>query len=231
MLRRVIPFFLWCGVMSAGPCVVGTMASYEILGAAGCNVGPLRYFNFALSIPSAFENDTQILVTPVNDPVSPGLSFSGFLPVTNSTVIFNINYSIDPPPIIVRQLLDGDPPTGTVLGIESFCINQLFGGGANCADNSAPFQLQINNANPPNSLSNSFNFPVAESTLDLRTVLTVGNGSGTSSIDDLIMRTTVTPEPATLGLTGVALIALGVWMRRAAALQRRCGARLKPHAD
>lgn len=220
MFRRTIFLSLLCSVaVFAGPCVVGSLNSYEQLGAAGCTVGALRYFNFTFSITdSAFENDNQILVTPVVDPVSPGLDFSQIFATTSASVTLSIDYSIDPPPIIVRQLLDGDPPTGNVIANESLCINQLFGGGANCADNSAPLQFQINNANPPNSLSNIFNFPVNESTLDTRTDLTLGPGP--SGIDDLIERTTLAaPEPATFGIVGLTLLALAAfqypWKKRA----------------
>jgi hypothetical protein len=210
MSRRTVFLSLLCSAVAwAGPCVVGSLNSYEQLGGAGCTIGALRYFNFTFGVNViGFEDDTQILVTPISTPGSPGLDFSQFFPVTNSSVTFSINYSIDPPPIIVRQFVDLDPPLLFSSADFLFCVNQLFGGGANCADNTAPFDVHVDNSNPPASNGSIFNFPTGESTLDTRTTLTIGNGSGTSSIDDLIEQTNVTPEPATLGLTAAALLGL-----------------------
>jgi hypothetical protein len=213
----VIPFLLVCGCLSfnvawAGPCVAGSLTAYDNLGAAGCNVGALRYFNFQFGTNTG-ESSDNILVTPNGSLTSPGFAFSGFIDL-NASNNFTINYTIDPPPIIVRQIDSLDPPFGNDVATQLICVNQLFGGGANCADSSAPFSLSVDNTNPPASWSGTLQFGGLESMLDVRTTITLG-GSNNSGIDDFVTHTDVTPEPATLALTGVALLALAAWKRHA----------------
>jgi hypothetical protein len=215
MLKRPILFALLCvsfscGVTWAGPCIAGSLASYVSLGAGGCNVGALRYFNFTYAT-SGSETSASILVTPNGSLTSPGFGMAGFLSDPSLSTTFMINYTVDPPPIIVRQFALLDPPTGGIFFDLNLCEDQLFGGGANCADSSAPLNLHVDNTSPPTSDSGSVQLPTVASTMDVRETLTMDAGS---SVDDVVTNTDVSPEPATLGLTVVALLAVGAWKSR-----------------
>jgi hypothetical protein len=215
MLKRPILLALLCvsfsgSVMWAGPCVAGSLTSYISLGASGCNVGALRYFNFAYAT-SGVENSASILVTPNGSLTSPGFGMSGFLSDPGSSTTFSINYTVDPPPIIVRQFALLDPPMNDIFFDLNLCEDQLFGGGSLCADLSAPLNLHVDNTSPPTSLGGFLTLPTVASTIDVHETLTMGPGS---SVDDVITHTDVSPEPATLGLTAVALLAVGAWKRR-----------------
>lgn len=101
-----------------------------------------------------------------------------------------------------------------VLFAAAAAAGPVFDGGAICADNTGSRSTNLYYANPPGWNSVSLIFDSAASTLDIRMTLPLANGSGTSSIDDRITQSdTSIPEPATLALTGVALIAFGIWKR------------------
>jgi hypothetical protein len=112
-----------------------------------------------------------------------------------------------------RDILD--PPTGNDVATQLLCLNQTFGGGANCADNSAPFKLSVDNTNPPASLSGFLPFGAFESTIDVRTTITLTGGATGASFDQLLTQTDVIPEPATIGLVAIALLAIAICRRRA----------------
>src|SRR5947209_1859645 len=120
------------GIVSGGPaCVQASLTSYVNLGAGGCNVGDLRYFNFVFAVnPNGFEASDQILVTPTLAVTSSTLGFSQFTSAgLNTSVTYFINYSVDPPPIMAGERVVLDPPIGNDIGIFNVCINQLFQAG------------------------------------------------------------------------------------------------------
>src|SRR5260370_5722830 len=60
---------LACGCLQAGPCVPGTLFSFEALGATGCTIGQLTANNFAFQVLGSSGGavpvtDMQINVTP-----------------------------------------------------------------------------------------------------------------------------------------------------------------------
>src|SRR5579863_3979927 len=158
MLPRTLLFGLACGVMQAGPvCVQGTLTSYLSL-ASGCSVSALGFSNFAFN-DNGFESSNNIQVLPSYTAFAPGLVFSGLTPAgPGVTATFSFNYTIASPWIMVGQNESLDPPFGNDVATELLCLNQLFGGGANCADNSAPFSMTVSNTVPPASLSESLSF-------------------------------------------------------------------------
>jgi hypothetical protein len=147
---------LACGCLQAGPCVTGTLFSYEALGATGCTVGNLTAFNFAFSVLGSSGGavpvtDSQINVTPTfGNPGQLGqLNFAstGFNVSVNGSVQYLIAYTWDPHDDI--QSMDDimDPPSA-VLGFANVttvgCMGAAFTG-AICPTSTATVMVFDNN--------------------------------------------------------------------------------------
>jgi hypothetical protein len=207
------------GCLQAGPvaCVPGgTLASYEALGATGCNVGPLLVNNFAFSVLSGSGSvtDSTIFVTPTH-PSSRvyGLNFAstGFTVTGSGSVMYLVGYTWDPTDDI--QSLDDvmDPPIATPPGFSKVtttgCLQAAFTG-AVCSTSTTTVTVSQDGITPHLTDSASF---AAVAVLGIRNVIDLeGGGTGSASFDSFSNEVTI-PEPAT-GLTAVgclALLALG----------------------
>src|SRR5260370_429144 len=118
---------LACGCLQAGPCIPGTLFSYEALGATGCTIGQLTANNFNFQVLGSSGgavplNDTQINVTPTFNTTGllGKLNFAsgGFSVSVNGSVQYLIGYTLDPHDDI--QSMDDimDPPSAG-LGLAS----------------------------------------------------------------------------------------------------------------
>jgi hypothetical protein len=211
---------LACGCLQAGPCVPGTLFSYEALGATGCAIGQLTANNFAFSVLGSSGGavpvtDMQINVTPTFNTTGllGRLNFasSGFTVSVNGSVQYLIAYTVDPHDDI--QSMDDimDPPSA-VLGFANIttvgCVGAAFTG-AICPTSTATVTVFDNNG------VTQFNKAITitpSQILGIRTTIDLQAKGGSASFDSLSSDST-TPEPATWLCCAAALALLAARLR------------------
>ncbi len=199
------------------PCTTATLQSYETSYAPpshGCSVGILDYSNFSYAAlqnaPST--SDVEVSLSSTGQ----GLSFSqaGGAPfVANGDIIqFAIYYNIaiDPAPVIPGADTHLDPPSGNVSITQYFCNDSvLYPGTTSCFPSSFPvYSLTVTTASPNASVT--FN-PPAQHFETVGVIFTLDGTNGPASFDGLDSNTTTTalPEPASLLLVGLFMVAGG----------------------
>ena len=211
---------LACECLQAGPCVPGTLFSYEALGATGCTIGQLTANNFAFQLLGSSGgavplNDMQINVTPSFNTTGllGRLNFasSGFSVTVNGSVQYLIAYTIDPHDDI--QSMDDvmDPPSA-VLGFANVttlgCVGAAFIG-PNCSTSTAAVMVFDNNGS---TLFNNSVKITPTQILGIRTTIDLEAKGGSASFDSLSTDST-TPEPATWLSCAIALALLTARLR------------------
>jgi hypothetical protein len=98
----------------AGPvCVVGTLASYEALGAGGCTLGSFNLTNFTYTFISGSPTipDTSITVTPSTANEMVGLTFTSpdFTVSGSASAVYTLGYTYDPGDIRSLEDILNDP--------------------------------------------------------------------------------------------------------------------------
>jgi MYXO-CTERM domain-containing protein len=195
--------------ISGAPCTTGSFLVYKNLD-GGCNVGNLlQLLNFRLfsidpvngqSTPESDAFLATITVSPAFTGGVLGLGFSGFPPVTaDQTAKYELDYTIDPPPVIADMSAILDPPFGNIVGTVVYCGDPNFVTGG-CAQ-SGSYGFGVLSGDPfPGSVH--FDNPV--STLITQTFFQLNPGKDTASgFDSLNFTVTTTPEP------GAWLLAIG----------------------
>ena len=223
-----ILFLLTCCLWPSGAkalpvCQTGSFASYTALNqTGGCTVGDLIFFRFSAPTPNVVGSITpadltQILVTPVITPQGDGLSFSssGFSLSSSSgleSVVYHLNYSVDPGPVIIGQGLELDPPYGNVTVNQKYCISDVLANG--CA-----LGLQFAQTVTPPSPVSVINYPYAAAFVDIQTDIsltaTPGNPAAFDNliaVDDLVPVSAV-PEPAGVALLFCGLLTFAIIIR------------------
>jgi hypothetical protein len=212
---------LACGCLQAGPCVPGTLFSYEALGATGCTLGQLTANNFAFSVLGSSGgavtlNDMQINVTPSFNTTGllGRLNFasSGFSVTVNGSVQYLIAYTIDPHDDI--QSMDDvmDPPSAS-LGFANVttlgCVGAAFIG-PNCTTSTAVVMVFDNNGTT--QFQNAVKIPPTQ-ILGIRNTIDLEAKGGSASFDSFSSDST-TPEPATWLCCAIGLMLLAARLRR-----------------
>jgi MYXO-CTERM domain-containing protein len=197
----------------------------------GCHVNdsngnfiPLQLLNFSLFVNGALTQDSSfestILVNPTLINGNLNLGISGFPSVNASTTTsYELDYTIDPPPILDGMAADFDPPFGNINGSLTYCGDPTATGGCLL---SGTFAFGIRNGVPFAGSSGPFvnanGAPNPISTLEIRTFFTLNPGGGTATgFDDLIYSVVTTePEPGAwlLAASGLGLIAFRRKQRR-----------------
>ena len=211
-----------CGILQAGPCVTGTLLSYEALGATGCTVGELTANNFVFTLlgisgGAVAVTDTQIIVSP---------TFGGRLGLNFASTGFNVNgagsvqyliaYTWDPHDDI--QSMDDimDPPAAT-LGFANIttlgCVGAAFIG-PNCSTSIAAVMVFDNNG--VTQFTKSTNITPSQ-ILGIRNTIDLEALGGSASFDS-VGQEAQTPEPSTWVLCGAALAMLAARLRLRARL-------------
>lgn len=205
----------------ANPCVAGSLATYESLGASGCTIGTnvVSSFTSLSGITGATElaPDT-VSITPFGGAGDPGLEFS-------------VNDSVDAPPLletIFTYQISGNPYTqsqivlsnssetvdGAVTDIQNICEDGNFGpdgvdGCPGVSDSLLTLDGIINTDSTPLSAL-SFLSVTDDFTLDPGTS---GSASGGVFTDQFTASTTV-PEPRMTVLLGALGLALAATCKR-----------------
>jgi hypothetical protein len=208
-----------CGSLQAGPCVFGTLASYEALGSTGCTVGEFTANNFVFSLLGSAGGavpvtDTQIFVQPtLSGPGLIGLNFSsaGFSVVASGSVQYLIGYTFDPLDDI-RSMDDVMDPPSAVLGFANItttgCLNAAFVG-STCPTTTATVMVFDNNG--ATQFKNSVFF-AGVPVLGIRNIIDLQAKGGSASFDSLTAESFV-PEPATWLTCAGALLLLAARSR------------------
>jgi len=220
---------LACGCLQAGPCVPGTLFSYEALGATGCTVGQLTANNFAFN---SFNNvgvatpvtDTQTTVTPMFNTTGllGQLNFAstGFSVSMNQSIQYLIAYTLDPHDDI--QSMDDimDPPmasNGSANVTTVGCVGAAFTG-AICPTSTATVMVFDNNDTTTGTTTqfNNAKSITPSQILGIRNTITLqaGNGIGSKASFDSLSADSRTPEPATWMCCAIALTLLAARLRR-----------------
>jgi len=214
--------------LQAGPCVPGTLASYEALGATGCTVGQLTAFNFTFNVLSSSGGavpvtDTQINVTPTflgagGSSLLGSLNFAstGFSVSVNGSVQYLIGYTWDPHDDI--QSMDDimDPPSA-VSGFAKIttvgCVNAAFVLGV-CPGGNPTATVMVFDNNGATQFNSQANFTPTQ-ILGIRTTIDLEAMGGSASFDSLSSESR-SPEPATWIYCAIALALLVARLLRGA---------------
>jgi len=226
MLMRYLLFALVisaCGCLQAGPCVPGTLFSYEALGATGCTVGTLTANNFAFSVLGSSGGavaltDTQITVTPTFGGRALGsLNFasSGYNVGVSQSIQYLIAYTLDPHDDI--QSMDDimDPPFATngLANVTTLgCVGAAFVG-STCSTSTASVMVFDNNGTT--QFTSTTNITPSQ-ILGIRQTITLqaGSGAGSGAGFDSFGSSASIPEPSTWLSSAAALALLAVRLRR-----------------
>ena len=219
---------------SAAQCGLDTVAHY--VASSGCSLGPLIYKGFFYGLTSFSGNPTlpplasssDITVQPTFVAGHPGVNISSsfFSVGLGQAVTYEIDYTIDPPPIIGGQSLemgssdslqDFDFSGGGASVTQYYCVGQGFIVGLACADNSVPLSQQVYFGNTTSFLLSSITFPNT-TLLAVKTIITLDGrdgpvsfpGFGSGTFDPL----SEAPEPITLALTGTGILGLFLARRK-----------------
>ena len=212
-----------CGCLQAGPCVPGTLFSYEALGATGCTVGNLTAFSFSFSVLSNTGvptplTDSQITVTPTFGGRALGsfnFASSGFSVGISQSIQYLIAYTLDPHDDI--QSMDDimDPPFATngLANVTTLgCVGAAFVG-STCSTSTATVSVFDNNGTT--QFTSSTNITPSQ-ILGIRQTITLqaGSGAGSGAGFDSFGSSASIPEPATWLSSAAALALLAARLRR-----------------
>jgi hypothetical protein len=209
-------------IAGAGPCGIGTLASYIALGSGGCSVGTLAFTDFAFSTISSSGGavavtSTGITVTPVILGAKAGLNYAsaGFSVTAGQSIQYLLAYTIDDPPIIHGFELEmfTDPPVFPgIAQIDSLsCVGAAFLG-TSCSGTTRLNSVFDNGASASHLDTEFFGSPAI--TVGNRTTITLDATSGGSANFESFNELAIVPEPESFWLISSSLLLL-LWPRRA----------------
>jgi hypothetical protein len=118
----------------AAPCSVGTLASYEALGAGGCTIDGNTFSNFQTIAGSAAGTpitNSVVAVSPLGGAADPGLTFSTSLTAqANAPLELTFTYQISGGPFSASALAlsnSSESVDGGVTEIQNYCAGGSFG--------------------------------------------------------------------------------------------------------
>jgi MYXO-CTERM domain-containing protein len=187
------------------------------------NLIPLQLVNFSLFVNGAASQDNSFESTIfVNTTLSNGVldvGFTGF-PGTdaNTTTRYELDYTIDPPPVVDDMGATFDPPFGNIIGSVRYCGDPNVST-TGCAV-SGTFGFGVTNGRPFSGNSGPFvganGAPNPVSTLVLQIFFTLSPNSGFDSLNTTVVTTEAAPEPGAwlLAASGLGFLAFRRKLRR-----------------
>lgn len=213
-----------------GPCGTGTLASFISLGSMGCSVGDLQFFGFSSLTPppgSTALTPGAITVMP-SLTGGPGLLFT-LNASSSSLLIQDARIGFDATPLMGATNLISDSTltqnggtatgTGGVTGVETICIGAAIGGTGTCPGTPASRNLgTFAIAGFSQTTDNLVFGPTALAGIVGDFSAGGGGANGTASVTSFAVNLSevaapAVPEPATILLTGCALLGLGFGRR------------------
>ncbi len=209
---------LLCTAAFGAPCGSGLLDAYIGLGATGCDLGAVRFDNFAIETPGQF-GASPILASEVE--VSTGGTF--YMPFLRFTLNATANgndflesffrFRASGPSLQAAAItLTGATATGNgaAIGILDLCPGGMFSEGPTGCDNPPAVGTVVSSDFP----SDSVNTPLS-SFFDVFVSLSVdGGGDGTATLPSATVGITATPEPASWLLFAGGFGVVGLWRSR-----------------
>ena len=194
-------------------CVAGTLDQYIALGAGGCSVGPATFFDFTASV-----------LLPLADPIAP--SSVTVTPTAGVGLDFGVNQTADPLDlfdILIGFSISGTPISqatlsmagssasndGNVTAVEDVCVGDEFLGSDPGAPCLGSVQTLIVVQDAFGLVSPDKKVFSVDSFFDVFVDITVDGGLfGTSALEGTVSAVFQVPEPQTVLLVIVGLVAL-----------------------
>jgi hypothetical protein len=201
-----------CGAANAGACVTGTLASYEALGATGCTIGNMTFFDFSWTHTATNGAGAPSDTIEIAKPHGFGFDFDGLLyatgPGTQADAI--LQYTVkttDGANTIDKATLIADG-TGTANDIvhEALCA----GGLLTACPAGGNHKLDVTG----NGVADSVSFPGVNEVDVWKDISTIGSSSATetlSSVTNVVDQPV--PEPTSLAILVVSLLGLVAFAR------------------
>ncbi len=209
------------------PCVTGSYASYVSIAAMGCSVNDQQFYGFStlpVAVGSTAIAPGSINVSPITIASSPGLLFTfNSTAASRQTLEAFLAFNVTPLPggnITSSTLLTQNGGTATgdggVVGIESVCLDTALTATGTCPGNPAFRKLgTFALSGIPPQTSDNLKFAVPHSLLGLTGDFSLTGGTnGTASVTSFGIQVNTVPEPATLLITGSALLGLAIMRRK-----------------
>jgi len=209
--------FAMSRVALSSPCASGTLASYIGLGAAGCTVGANTFFDFQ-TVPGTARATTistgAVSLSPLGGSFNPGLSTTVNVSAAANSLLETIfTYQVSGQSYASDAItLGGASETGDggVTYTQNYCFGGTFGpdGVTGCTGTAGALVTL-------DGVQNSASATVAQASLVSITddlVLdggTMGSASGAVATDQLA----AVPEPGSIWLVGMAVLAFGCFKR------------------
>jgi PEP-CTERM motif-containing protein len=206
----------------AGPCGMGSLASYVVLGTAGCSIGANTLSNFVVLSGTAGATpilSADVTITPIGNSDKPGINAVANVTATAGTLLetfftyqisgqFYVSDSI----ALAGSTQSGD---GAVTDVQNFCAGGTFGPDGVTGCNGSPGSLTALNG-VQNRDSTSLGPAAFLSVTDDFTI--DGGLTGLASGGNISDQFAAVPEPATVLLVAIGFaLALGLKSRSTSA--------------